>query len=358
MHKSIAIALAAASAWWQAALAQTVTNDQGVAPACDRATVDALLDPNATDPFFPTCSVTLPENITIHRSLIFEGSPASHSVLDCNGSTIDTSAARSRDGKIAIIVRSKKAGSGSWDPPKDVTVRNCTIKGVIRIYGMDVSANGENMHASSRRENHTEFAQASAPRGVSFLNLSIIAPNGTPLYIGPGSTWTTLANSHLSGDARGTVIYMDAESGYNSIRNNQFSIITKSRELIAIDGSTRNEIVGNTFDDPVNGGVFVYRNCGEAGTIRHQQPDFNTISNNTFVYRMDGKVAKPAVWLGSRQGRQKVCFTDPKYPLGSSLSPLDFAQNNRVTGNRLIGGSAALIRDSDKMNTVQDNVER
>jgi len=45
-------------------------------------------------------------------------------------------------------------------------------------------------------------------------------------------------------------------------------------------------------------------------------------------------LAKPAVWLNSRNGAPRYCFRNPAYPFGSSLSSLDFAQFNTVTGNR------------------------
>lgn len=322
---------------------------------CDAATAQSLLEPNAASPFFLNCSIKLPKGAVIKRSIIFEGSSASRSTLDCNGGTIDASGGRGRIEKTAIIVRSRQQAGGNWDVPANVTVQNCVIKGFMRVYGLDENANGENMRISSLRPDHTEFAQQSAPKRTSFLNLSLIAPGGAPLYIGPGTTWTTLANSRLTGDTTGTAIYIDAESGRNVIKNNEFSITTRSRELIAIDGSTRNEIIGNNFNDPVNGGIYVYRNCGEGGVIRHQKPDFNTIAGNSFKYAGDGKIAKPAVWLGSRGGKQKFCFTDSKYPYGSSSSPLDFAQKNTVDGNKIIGGSQKLIRDDDKNNIIQNN---
>lgn len=325
------------------------------AKGCDAAATASLLAPNMSDPFFLTCSVTLPKGAVISRSIIFEGSAASQVTLDCNGGTIDTSAGTGRIQKTAVIVRSRNTSSGDWDTPVNVTVQNCVIKGFMRVYGLDENANGENMRVSSLRPDHTEFAQRSAPKRTSFLNLSVIAPGGAPLYIGPGVTWTTLANSRLSGSTTGTAIYIDAESGRNAIKNNEFSITTRSRELIAIDGSTRNEIIGNTFNDPANGGIYVYRNCGEGGVIRHQKPDFNVIAGNSFKYNGDGATAKPAIWLGSRGGKQKFCFTDSKHPYGSSANPLDFAQKNTVDGNKIIGGSKKLIRDDDKNNVIRGN---
>lgn len=302
------------------------------------------------------CSVTLPAGLAIRGNVVFEGSRASGAVLDCGGSVIDATAGRTRMQRTAIIIRSVQRDDGSWDAPNGITVRNCIIKGLMRVYGLDENANGPNMKRSSRDPGHTEFAQASAPKRITFENLTILAPGGAPLYVGPGVTWTTLANSRLDGETGGTAIYLDAESGRNSIRNNVFLIKTDGREMIAIDGSTRNEIIGNVFENPINGGVFVYRNCGEGGVIRHQASNFNVISNNTFRYVDSSKAKpKPAVWLNSRNGHQKHCFTDPHHLFGSSASPLDFAKKNTVRMNRIVGGSFSLIRNNDRTNVIEDN---
>lgn len=301
------------------------------------------------------CSLTLPKGFQLFANIVFEGSKANGAVLDCNGNTIDVASAKSRMGRTAIIVRSVQREDGTWDAPQDVVVRNCVIKGFMRVYGLDENANGPNMKASSRHPDHTEFAQAAAPKRTTFENLTIIAPNGISLYVGPGSTWTKLLNSRLEGESRGTAIYLDAESARSEIRGNIFHVETRSRELIAIDGSTRNKIVGNTFYDPVNGGIFAYRNCGEGGVIRHQTPNFNVISNNDFIY--SGRdIRKPAVWLNSRNGKQRYCFLDPHYDFGSSKNSFDFARKNTVSMNRIIGGDIGLIRNNDNSNNIFDNV--
>ena len=325
------------------------------AETCDPATVSAMLDQTAKSPIHLSCSVTLPKGSIVYRNVILEGSSASGVTLDCNGSTIDTSRGSNRAEKTAVVVRSKQAADGHWDAPQSATVKNCTIKGFVRVYGLNENAGGANMHASSMHLDHTKFARTSAPKRIRFLNLSIEAPGGISLYIGPGVTWTTLSSSTLTGQTVATAIYIDAESGWNSIIENRFSIKTKHRELIAIDGSTRNEIVGNVFENPVNGGIFVYRNCGENGTIRHQKPELNTISNNTFSYVDSGEKAKPAVWLGSRGGTQKYCFKDPQHPFGSSANPMDFAQKNTVEHNHIVGGGFNLIRNSDPSNIIRNN---
>ncbi|MDW9477910.1 right-handed parallel beta-helix repeat-containing protein [Sinorhizobium meliloti] len=325
------------------------------ARTCDSPQVTAITDKDATGPIYVACSIRFPNKTKIQRTIIFEGANASGATLDCNGGAIDTSAGKKTSEKIAIIVRSKRTSEDRWEAPRYVTVKNCEIRGLMRVYGLDENANGPNMRASSINANHTAFAQKSAPSHISFLNLSIEAIGGAALYIGPGATWTTIADSDLRGYVGGTAIYMDAESSDNSITNNTFSVRTKSRELIAIDGSAHNRITSNTFNDPLNGGIFLYRNCGEGGVIRHQRPQLNLIARNTFTYTREVHRAKPAVWLGSRQGNRKHCFSDPRHSFGSSLSPLDFARKNEVKDNSIFGGFPQLIRNSDTGNVVHNN---
>ncbi|MFK3779723.1 right-handed parallel beta-helix repeat-containing protein [Agrobacterium sp. NPDC089420] len=332
-----------------------LAQDLQPAASCTPSTEQPITDNISSEPIYLNCSMTLQKGVTIKRPIILESSSASNVVLDCNGSTLDVSAVSKPSEKIAIVIRSKEKLPGQWDVPKHITVKNCNIKGLIRVYGLDKNANGPNMRTSSLRPTHTDFAQASAPQHVTFLNLTINATGGSALYIGPGVTWTTLQSSNLTGYSNGTAIYLDAESAYNSVIGNSFTFKTKSRELIAIDGSAHNRIVDNTFNDPINGGIFLYRNCGEGGVIRHQTPEFNTISHNTFIYTDDAQLAKPAIWLGSRQGKQKFCFTDPLHPFGSSLSSLDFARNNNIIGNYLANGVPELIRNSDIENVIQNN---
>jgi hypothetical protein len=211
------------------------------------------------------------------------------------------------------------------------------------------------MRASSMQAGHTQYAQAAAPRQVDLRNLNFVVSGAIPLYVGPGVTHTTLVRSTFSGHASATAIYLDAESGWNEIRDNRFSVTTERRELIAVDGSRNNRIVGNTFENPINGGIFVYRNCGEGGVIRHQRPQDNLIAGNVFDYRRSPKAKKPAIWLGSRGGKQRYCFHDPAHRFGSSADPGDFARNNLVEDNRFVDGDGRLIRNGDPTNVVRGN---
>lgn len=301
------------------------------------------------------CILKLHESDRIVANVLFEGSASTGAALDCGGATLDVSGGKTRMQKTAVIVRSQRRKDGVWEAPEGVLVRNCVINGFIRVYGLDENANGANMKLSSRHPDHTKFAQAAAPKRTTFENLTIISPHGISLYVGPGVTGTKLVNSRLKGTSSGTAIYLDAESGRNIIENNIFTVKTERREMIAVDGSTRNRIVGNIFNNPVNGGIFLYRNCGEGGVIRHQRPNFNIISENDFIYSGKSR-RKPAVWLNSRNGRQKFCFLDPRYRFGSSESPLDFAQSNTISLNRIVGGDLDLIRNNDASNEIYDNI--
>jgi hypothetical protein len=325
------------------------------AEQCAASTVSAMLDRTATAPFQLTCSVTLPKGSIVSRNVIIEGSSASGLTLDCNGGTIDASKGKSFDEKIAVAIRSRKTADGNWDAPQSLTVKNCTIKGYVRIYGLDINANGDNMRASSLRPEHNKYARDSAPRKVQLRHITFVAAGSIPLYIGPGVTYASVSDSTFTGKASATAIYLDAESGWNEVRDNLFSLSSEKRELIAIDGSRNNRIVGNVFENPVNGGIFIYRNCGEAGVIRHQRPQYNLIADNVFDYRKSSKTKKPAVWLGSRGGKQRYCFHDPAHRFGSSADPGDFARNNIVEDNRVLGGGPRLIRNGDPTNMVRGN---
>ncbi|WP_026619298.1 hypothetical protein M728_000983 [Ensifer sp. WSM1721] len=322
-------------------------------PACD-AGMQSKVRAHGNNAITLNCSLRLSSVDVVTHPLVFEGSAASGSVLDCGGGTLDVSAGESRKQKTAVAVRSKKDASGAWDAPSGVTIRNCKIKGFVRIYGLGENANGETMKASSRNADHTAFAQASAPKNIRLDSVTFDAPDGIPLYVGPGVTKAALVNSKVDGKSSSVAVYLDAESAGNTISNNVFGISTETRELIAIDGSANNRISNNAFEHAENGGIFVYRNCGEGGVIRHQKPQHNQIVGNTFRYR-SSFLAQPAVWLNSRNGGRSYCFTDPAYPFGSSASNRDFAQNNVVRDNKLVGGSESLIRNDDPTNDVGAN---
>jgi parallel beta-helix repeat protein len=143
---------------------------------------------------------------------------------------------------------------------------------------------------------------------------------------------------------------LDAESAYNTIKGNSIHVVTPEDEwgkvpgvtdrgwpVVAIDASTGNTIMNNTFSSLNNGGIYLYRNCGEGGTIRHTTPSRNLIINNIFYYNKY-KGGKPAVYFGSRdyglKERLGHCNDDDGRPYGSSASEKDYARDNVVMQNQ------------------------
>lgn len=299
------------------------------------------------------CSLTLDKADIIDKRLILSGEKASGIILDCAGATLNGARGSLNFGKPTILIRSVQTKDGRWSAPQDITIRNCTIKGAIRIQGLGTNGQAEDVRLSSLQPDHTQRAQAAAPDNIDLSGLTFIANGKIPLYLAPGVTNVTVENSSFAGETGGTAIYLDAESANNSILSNSFNVTTKAREQIAIDGSAHNRISGNRFINPINGGIYLYRNCGEGGTIRHQSPQHNEITGNSFSYSKPG--AAPAIWLASRNGARLYCLTAPSAPFGSGLSSKDFAEFNKVTGNTLIGGDLSLIRNDDERNVIEGN---
>lgn len=143
-------------------------------------------------------------------------------------------------------------------------------------------------------------------------------------------TRLSLTNSTLTGRSDATALYLDAESADNRIENNTIAVATR-REAVAVDGSARNRIMGNRFTLGGRPGVFLYRNCGERGVIRHQTPSNNQITDNAFSGA--ARLRPQLVVVGSREGRRAYCNADRGYPWGSSIDDGDRATGNVVARN-------------------------
>jgi hypothetical protein len=308
--------LTAALTWIPSAGGANALQNQTVSKPCTADVVKDLLSPPKPGEvvFFLDCSVKLRPTDVITRPIVIAGSAGNGVALDCNGGRIDGRGELSKTEPSTLIIRSRLR-EGKWDRPEQVTVRNCRILGSAKIYGLGDSGNAPAVRVSSFHPSHTKRAQAAAPRDVLFEKVEFITDGRLPFYVAPGATNVTLRKSRFSGRTQTVAVYLDAESQLNTIEETVFDISTDKRELIAVDGSANNRIVQNTFHRVRNGGIFFYRNCGEAGTIRHQTPHGNIVRDNTFD--MNGR--KPAIWLNSRNGNSKFCFSDVEAPFGSSL---------------------------------------
>lgn len=300
------------------------------APICDASQVEQIRQSTQTTDLDLKCSLTLSADTVIARRVVIEGEEASDLTLDCGGGTISAPQAE----PYSLLIRSRRNSDGSWSVPQSVQVKNCTIVGGTRIVGMGINGQAEAVRQSSRNQGHTERAQAAAPSQVQFDNVTFQGRGSIPLYIAPGVTRTAIRHAKISGYSTSTAVYLDAESAHTEISDTLIDTQAQ-RELLAVDGSAHNVIERNRFVSPRNGGIYLYRNCGEGGTVRHQTPQSNVIRANVFDYRHDGGW-RPAVWLGSRDswlGWRSYCSADAGYAFGSSADDGDFADHNVVEDN-------------------------
>jgi hypothetical protein len=295
--------------------------------------------PDAADtPFRLTCRAGLNGRPVLRRVLI-EGAEASGAGVDCGGGSLGRPGARTTTQTPTVAIWSRRIDGAVplWSRPTDIFLRNCTVHGAIRIWGMGVGGRIDDLRNSSRTPGHTVAAQAAGPSHISLTGLSFTATGSIPLYVGPGVTQVTVDGGRFGGRSDSTAVYLDAESAGAVIRNVGFDIRTP-REIIAVDGSARNTITGNRFvlggHAGSGGGVFLYRNCGEDGVIRHQTPSDNVITDNVFT---GASLLPPrTVVVGAREGGRRYCGDDRGWPFGSSLDDGDHATGNIVARNRTV----------------------
>lgn len=367
------------------------------APECDSTTMAAVRGPG-TDGVSVACRLTLDRYETITRKIVFSGAAASGSAIQCTCDAIGNCS--TLRGGIWI------GGSESDGRPQDITVTNCTITGDVRLEIPDpcphprntcryqpgstcppvAGASNASCQSSSdcacgyvctldrtscadTQPGFPEWIRARAPRRITFDHVTIAGSGKDRFYVGWGATETKLINSVISGEATGVPIYLGPHSTGAVIKNDQFYINTTDhdRELISIDGSEHNQVVDNWFSGLNHGGIYLFRNCGEGGHIRHTTPSYNHIVNNVFYYdSYDG--SNPAVFLGSRNGNPpgfeigdwgSYCDDDAGFPFGSSADDRDFATGNVVMQNDIVKRSQLdVIRSTNWVNNSMNLIDR
>lgn len=339
------------------------------AAPCLEGTVEAVLEPaldadgrvlpEVADAVEIDCDLTLLPGQVVTKRLVLKGSAASGVTIDCNGATLrgEHWLTHFEHPRHTIDVRSVEDPDGVWRGAEDVTVKGCKVHGSVRVHGVATSL--AQLRRMSYSPDHTRTLQAAGSKNIVFENLEIEAYGTNPFYVEDGVTRVTLTGSRLRGRSKGVAIYLDAESAENVVKDNDIGVVN-AREQIAIDGSARNLIVGNRISGLDTGGIYLYRNCGEHGIIRHQGAQDNVIVDNVFYYdRYRG--GTPAVWIASRQNNLPCNFYDgwPFFDdcycddddvaeapeIGSNLDHLDHAFRNVVAYNRFIAREPAeLIR--------------
>ena len=288
-----------------------------------------------------SCDLTLQPADVITKRLLLIGQVSSGVTIDCNGATLDGGKDRVNAGQDMIEIRSQQRKDASWAVPSDIHIRNCQINGSVRVIGMGRNGEAKAIRESSIKEGHIARLRQNAPSDIHLENITLNGSGRIPLYLSPGTHDVTLTGSRIQGESVSVAVYMDAESTRNRITHNDIRVTTTHREQIAIDGSSHNIISNNFFGSLSNGGIYLYRNCGEGGTIRHSAPTHNLIQNNSFYYKnfspwwewLLGK--EPAIYLGARNGNRNYCDEDKGYDVGSSQSDLDFARDNIIAQNKV-----------------------
>jgi len=310
---------------------------------------------------------------TITKQLVFRGASASHSSADFDGALIH-SGSNTASTTDLIEVRSQRSSSGEWLVPRNITIGNALVHGSIRLYGMGRNSENALIRQSSAEPEHVNRLRAAAPSGIRLDNIDVVGQGRNLIYFGPGVRNSSLSHSRLSGYSRRVGVYLDAESSGITIEHNQFDVKTddgswwgfydRGWPQIALDGSSDNRISDNTFTSLLNRGVYLYRNCGEGGTIRYNTPSNNTVTNNLFEYNDDSNLQRlsPAVYLGSRNYGTlenifpgSHCNDDEKQGVkaGSAQSNGDFAQYNQVISNQFsLPDVADIKRRKARMNRV------
>lgn len=336
---------------------------------CRQATLEEVLEPaldsrgrvrpGVADSVEIDCDLTLRPGQVVTKRLVMKGPAASGVTIDCNRATLrgEHWLTHFEHPRHTIDVRSVEDPAGVWRGAENVTVKDCRIHGSVRVHGITTSI--AELRRMSWASDHTRTLQAAGSKNIVFENLEIEAYGTNPFYVEDGVTGVTLRGSRLGGRSNGVAIYLDAESAENVIKDNDIGVLN-SREQIAIDGSARNLIVGNRISELHTGGIYLYRNCGEHGIIRHQGAQDNVIVDNVFHYRdllgfdrvfdFGDLLHRPAVWIASRQNHLPgYCDDEDDFPgapeIGSNLDHLDHAFRNVVAYNRFIAREPAeLIR--------------
>ncbi|WP_298775793.1 hypothetical protein [uncultured Shewanella sp.] len=286
------------------------------------------------------CDVSLKSTDVITKKVYFEGESASNTTLNCNSAKIDFNVGIragifSMTDEDTIIIQSFK-DKDTWSVPENIAIHGCQIMGSIRITGMDDNAFADDLTTSSLTAGHTQRSNASAPSNILLKNLEIEALYRPALYLSPGVNRVTLQQSYLHGTSNTVALYLDAESNYHKILENTIAVNT-SEYMVALDGSAYNTIEYNYLFANNTGGIYLFRNCGENGMVRHQTASFNSIKNNYFLYN-NYLNDKSAVNIGANNGEQSYCIDDDNVKLKhtSSTDNLDNTEGNTVMYNQFL----------------------
>lgn len=260
--------------------------------------------------------------------------------LDCHGATLDGEGRR----RVGVLVDSRGRDL------HDVEVRNCIIRGyasnAVRVTWGAPDAS-KTTDAQARRER--------TPRNVRLAGLQVHDAGRVGVYFDDHVRDSILEDSRIEGSG-GAAVYLEFGTRGIAVRNN---VLVRNghalrREALAVDASAGNRIEGNAFVDNRQGGIFLYKNCGErAGSGRSvrrtQHSDDNRIAGNLFVREDVG------VWIASRQSRNLRSQDCLDAPMGAKREYFeDYANRNAVEDNTFCGVRVGIRVEGDD-NRIQGN---
>ena len=283
-------------------------------------------------------------------------------MLDCLGAAIT---AAPDVGGVGILVTSP-----ADTPLSDVTVRGCRVTGFVN--SLRVTRPGFKALPAGH-----EYDAATARIVVE--DDTFASSHGSGIYVDGDVTDVTVRRSSVTG-AGSVGLYLEAGSRGNTIEANTFTgngfvqngptgqpyVVGSTtfwfwgtgREGIAVDGSRDNVIRGNAFSGDSNGGILLYKNCGEYHTqkpadwwTRRYGATGNVIEGNTFTGERTG------VWVASRMAENQALMdcSDPPYVDGGGRKLyLDPASGNVIRGNRFADVRYG-VRVEDDDTQVLDN---
>lgn len=299
------------------------------------------------------CDITLSSSDVITKLVRFIGSDSDNVTFDCNGAQIFPLQPLITSHSIRVATKVTVVnGVEVYDRPENIEIKNCDVYGTVRIHGSGYNPNDLNNYSNNAGPAWVLDVRNTSPRNVVFDNVDITNYwHKDALYFGEGVTHITYKNSRIYNQTQGVAVYFGFESANNTLENNEiYNRSSNDREIVAVDASEYNVITRNWLDGVNNGGIYLYRNCGEGGSIKYTGPRYNEISDNILYYnKYNG--SNPGIYVGERTGENiGFCNLDSGWswdisdvPTGlgwdsdwesSSSDDRDFARFNDVDGNR------------------------
>ena len=262
------------------------------------------------------------------------------------------------DCKSAIINGQNQEPNGIFINGKEKKIKNIIVKNCKttnhKSFGVWITAG---IPKNRWSEDHN-LNYSLAPENITLINISIANTKNAGVFVDSYSHNITVKNSIIK-KAGDVGIYLEQSTRNNLIQgnliaNNGWGNPSNLREGLAIDSSSANKVVKNTFDNNASGGIFLYKNCGEffhssKSVIRWQHSEKNIIENNVF------KNQKYGIWVASRQTKNlKRLQCGDNSVENKGIYYRDYADKNTINSNTFCNNEVA-IRIESNNNIIKDN---